>query len=550
MPAIDKLLEVLAKNQMNVLVLEPSHAPYLRKGNRRWAVSKSTLSANEIQRLIAQIAPASNAFPPPGACASSEFEYSKESLTFQIRTERRPAGWAAAIGVDNPDQSEEDQERAAALLAAMEKPAVPIPSVDHLLGVITENGASDLHLSAAEVPRMRVDGLLKQMKEFEAPSPKEAKELLFAITPKRRRREFEKRNEADFGHDVGESDRYRVNLFRDRRGVGAVFRHIPSKIPSGDAIGLTEEMRQLALLSKGLVLVTGPTGSGKSTTLASLIDIVNRTRDDHVITIEDPVEFVYPSRRCLVNQRELGVHTDSFSNALRAALREDPDVVLVGEMRDLETISIALRTAETGHLVFGTLHTTTAISTINRVIDQFPADHQEQIRLMLADTLSAVIAQVLLPRIGGGRVAAREVLLITPAVSNLIRKAKTFQIASVMQTNKSQGMMTLNDSLTELARDGIVDPKEAYLKAIDKEGLLRQLRAAGVETQFLEGAKDTAPDEFAKTQGATSSSEPALPSKPTPPSKRAPSSKPVPVDKPVRRRATRERVRVAGRPSS
>ncbi|MDX1643086.1 MAG: type IV pilus twitching motility protein PilT, partial [Thermoanaerobaculia bacterium] len=239
----------------------------------------------------------------------------------------------------------------------------------------------------------------------------------------------------------------------------------------------------------------------------------------HIVTIEDPIEFTHKSRRCLVNQREVGVHTKSFANALRAALREDPDVVLVGEMRDLETIEIALRTAETGHLVYGTLHTTTAISTINRIIDQFPADQQEQIRLMLADTLSAVIAQVLLPRIGGGRVAAREVLLITPAVANLIRTAKTFQIASVMQTHKSQGMMTLNDSLMELVENKIVDPKEAYLKAVEKRALIGRMRAAGISTQFLDTVTDTDAEEFEGTGSRKRPAE-AQESGPQPPGRR------------------------------
>ena len=519
MPAIDKLLGVLAKNQMNVLDLEPSHAPCLRKGPRRWAVSKSTLSAAEIQRLMAQIVPAGEQFPPPGSLSSTEFEYELDGLVFEIRGERRPEGWAAAISVNNPAEVEQDQADAEALLAKVTAPAVEIRSIDLLLAIVAERGASDLHLSSGEVPRIRVDGELEELHEFKAPSAEKMKQLLDSITPEENRKQFEEVHEADFGYQIDEMSRYRVNLFMDRHGMGGVFRHIPTKIPSADAIGLSEEVRQLALLNKGLVVVTGPTGSGKSTTLATLVDIVNRTRHDHIVTIEDPIEFTHKSRRCLVNQREVGVHTKSFANALRAALREDPDVVLVGEMRDLETIEIALRTAETGHLVYGTLHTTTAISTINRIIDQFPADQQEQIRLMLADTLSAVIAQVLLPRIGGGRVAAREVLLITPAVANLIRTAKTFQIASVMQTHKSQGMMTLNDSLMELVENKIVDPKEAYLKAVEKRALIGRMRAAGISTQFLDTVTDTDAEEFEGTGSRKRPAE-AQESGPQPPGRR------------------------------
>ena len=242
-------------------------------------------------------------------------------------------------------------------------------------------------------------------------------------------------------------------------------------------MGLSREVQNLCYLTKGLVVVTGPTGSGKSTTLAALVDLINRTRSDHIITIEDPIEFVHQSKKCLVTQRQVGVHTRSFKQALRAALREDPDIILVGEMRDLETVSIAIETAETGHLVFGTLHTTTAASTIDRIIDQFPADRQSQVRVMLSESLRGVIAQTLCKKIGGGRVAAREILLSIPAVSNLIREGKTFQIPSVMQTNRRVGMVTLNDALMELVDAKQVEPKEAYMKAVEKAGFAAALKA-------------------------------------------------------------------------
>jgi len=235
----------------------------------------------------------------------------------------------------------------------------------------------------------------------------------------------------------------------------------------------------LCNLSKGLVVVTGPTGSGKSTTLCAMIDAINKNRDDHILTIEDPIEFVHENQKCLINQREVHNHTESFKDALRAALREDPDIVLVGEMRDLETISIAIETAETGHLVFGTLHTTTAASTVDRIIDQFPADRQQQIRVMLSESLKGVIAQTLLPKKGGGRVAALEVLIVTPAISNLIREGKTFQIPSAMQTGKTHGMVVLNDALFSLVQKGIVEPRDAYIKAVDKVGFETMLTRGG-----------------------------------------------------------------------
>jgi twitching motility protein PilT len=302
--------------------------------------------------------------------------------------------------------------------------------------------------------------------------------MLWSIAPERNREEWEARKDTDFAHET-DAARFRVNVFMDRKGIGAVLRQIPNSIRTAEQMGLSKHILDLCFLSKGLVLVTGPTGSGKSTTLAAMIDFINRRREDHIITIEDPIEFVHPNRKCLVNQREVGVHTRSFKDALRAALREDPDIVLVGEMRDLETIAIAIETAETGHLVFGTLHTNTAPSTVDRIIDQFPPDRQSQIRMMLSESLKGVISQTLCKKIGGGRVAAQEVLLCTGAVSNLIREGKTFQIPSIMQTGKSQGMSTLTDALFDLVKKKWVDPTEAYLRSVDKSSMRGLLEKGG-----------------------------------------------------------------------
>ncbi len=270
-----------------------------------------------------------------------------------------------------------------------------------------------------------------------------------------------------------------------------MFRVIPSKILTAEALGLSPHIMQLCHLNKGLVLVTGPTGSGKSTTLCAMIDYVNRVRPDHIITIEDPIEFVHENKKCLINQREVGTHTNSFKDALRAALREDPDILLVGELRDLETVAIAIETAETGHLVFGTLHTTTAASTVDRVIDQFPADRQAQIRVMLSESLKGVIAQTLCRKIGGGRVAALEVLIATSAIGNLIRESKTFQIPSIIQVNKANGMVSLNDALLELVTKTLVAPEEAMAKAVDKVGFDAMLKRAGINL-VAPGAKPAA----------------------------------------------------------
>ena len=352
--------------------------------------------------------------------------------------------------------------------------------MDTLFNQMTAAGASDLHLTVSMPPMIRKDGRMQQLECSEGELTSEVMaELLFSIMPEKNQEEFRRRNDTDFAYEIPGLARFRCNVFRDRKGMGGVFRVIPSKILTAEQLGLSKAIMDLCKLSKGLVVVTGPTGSGKSTTLCAMVDAINKDREDHIITIEDPIEFVHENQKCLVNQREVHNHTDSFKDALRAALREDPDIVLVGEMRDLETIAIAIETAETGHLVFGTLHTPSAVSTIDRIIDQFPADRQQQIRVMLSESLKGVIAQVLLPKKGGGRVAALEVLLITPAISNLIREGKTFQIGSSMQTGKSMGMVMLNDALFDLVKSGVVEAKDAYLKAADKTGFEAMLTRGG-----------------------------------------------------------------------
>ena len=341
-------------------------------------------------------------------------------------------------------------------------------------------GASDLHLCVGSPPMIRKDGHMDAL-DPSAPAltTDDIDSLLAPIMPDRNRTEFSERHDTDFAYEIPDLARFRANAFFDRKGPGAVFRIIPTKILTAEQLGLSQYLLQLCHLNKGLVLVTGPTGSGKSTTLCALIDYINRNRQDHIITIEDPIEFVHQNQKCLINQREVRTHTDSFKDALRAALREDPDIVLVGELRDLETVAIAIETAETGHLVFGTLHTTTAASTVDRVIDQFPSDRQAQIRIMLSESLRGVIAQNLCRKIGGGRVAALEVLMVTQGVSNLIREGKTFQIPSMMQVGKNVGMVTLNEALMELVTKKLVAPDEALSKAVDKAGFEALLKRGG-----------------------------------------------------------------------
>ena len=361
------------------------------------------------------------------------------------------------------------------------------PQLNRLLRLMKMVDASDLHLSASVVPMVRKDGEILPLERRAPYSSDEIAKMIEEIIPERSRKEYEETNDADFAHNIPGLCRFRANVFRDRHGVGAVFRQIPFELLSVEKIGVPPKVLDLCWLTKGLVVVTGPTGSGKSTTLSTLIDFINMNRADHIITIEDPIEFVHPNKKCLVNQREIGQHTTGFKRALRAALREDPDIVLVGEMRDLETIAIAIETAETGHLVFGTLHTTSAASTIDRIIDQFPADQQEQIRIMLSESFRGCIAQVLCKKKGGGRVAAYEVLIGTSAVANLIREGKTVQLKSVMQTGRNLGMQTMNDHLLQHVKNDLITPEEAYMKSNDKQLMKSLLQQEGFKVELPAG---------------------------------------------------------------
>ena len=360
-----------------------------------------------------------------------------------------------------------------------------MPNIDVFLNFMLEQKASDVHLSSGAPAVYRIDGEII-FAESEPLTSDYIEALANEIMPQRNIDQFAECNDTDLAYSLPNGDRFRVNVFRDLNGVGIVARVIPANILTFEQLNLPPVIADLCTLNKGLVLVTGPTGSGKSTTLAAMVDYINRIRTDHIITIEDPVEFVHHNKKCLINHREVGRHTRSFSSALRAALREDPDIVLVGEMRDLETVEIALETAETGHLVFGTLHTTTAASTADRIIQQFPANRQEQIRAMLAGSLKGIVAQTLCKRKGRGRIAALEILLVTNAVSNLIRENKIYMIESVIQTSHKLGMRSLNGSLLDLVLRDIITPEEAFFKAIDRGDLRKMFADNGIESESLE----------------------------------------------------------------
>jgi twitching motility protein PilT len=340
--------------------------------------------------------------------------------------------------------------------------------IDAFFKLMHDQGASDLHLVAGQPPALRLHGDIERIK-YNLLTNDELRSLLYEITPEEKVKVFEESGDVDFGYEIPGLARYRANYFMQKYGIGAVFREIPSEILTAEQLGLPSVISKLASLPRGLVLVTGPTGSGKSTTLAAIIDQANRIRRDHIITVEDPIEFVHKSQGCIVNHREVGLHTQTFSAALRGALREDPDIILVGELRDLETISLAIEAASTGHLVFGTLHTSSAAKTVDRVIEVFPAGQQAQIRSTLADGIRAVVAQTLFKRIDKkGRCAAMEILVATPAVRNLIREAKTHQIPSMIQTGKQYGMQLLDDAIMQLYKKGWISPDEAYGKANNK----------------------------------------------------------------------------------
>src|SRR5213595_1861520 len=516
---IDPFVDVLLREQGDQLYLLPDEPVTMVKDGKPRKVSRQPLTDQHIYALLVEVAPSESA-DHIDQMTETEFEYIADRGMVRVRivpdggrltamvarvensaatqspaTGPAPAAQRAPAGAGPTAPPPRPPKPSAIAAAPMVETPVPgaAGTVDsapaqykgaeralgELLKALVQSASSDLHLRVGEPPVFRTHG---EMKRQATPplSSEQLEVMLLSVMPERNRGEWKETGDSDFAYEIGGLARFRVNAARDRKGPIAVFRVIPAKVVSVEQLGISKEVQQLCYLTKGLVLVTGPTGSGKSTTLCALVDLINRTRTDHIITIEDPIEFVHENKKCVITQRQVGVHTDSFKRALRSALREDPDIVLVGEMRDLETIAIAIETAETGHLVFGTLHTTTAASTVDRIIDQFPADRQSQIRVMLSESLKGVVSQTLCKKLGGGRVAAREILLSTQAVSNLIREGKTFQIPSIMQVNKAAGMVSLNDALLELVTKKLVEPAEAYAKAVDKAGFDALLKRAGI----------------------------------------------------------------------
>lgn len=364
--------------------------------------------------------------------------------------------------------------------------------IDKYFKLLVESGGSDLHLTEGEPPKLRIHGSVTVIEGESILKGESFKQMLAEICEPRSFEMYLKEGDLDFAYAMDEESRFRCNYFKQRQGLGAVFRLIPTKIASLEDLGIPEVVKNFAHIRSGLVLVTGPTGSGKSTTLAALLDYINRTQCKHIITIEEPIEFVHSNKKCILTQREVPHQCPTFSDGLRASLREDAEIVLVGEMRDLETISLALTAAETGMLVFGTLHTNNARKTVDRIIDVFPADQQSQVRTMLAASLRGVLAQLLMKRIDGGRVAVNEIMFTTPAVSSIIREGKTQKLTDVITQGKAEGMQFMDEAIWDKLRAGIVTPEEAYMKAIDKTRFKNFLP---LESQSLGVASGESPDE-------------------------------------------------------
>jgi twitching motility protein PilT len=490
-PVIDRYLEAMSKQRGEALVFKTGQMVEMIVAGASRAVSSRPAAPEQVTTMLAEILGADYAaklkggrgtFPYKGPFGGISITVMQQGTDLMVRLQ--PAAEEAAppakAAPARAAESAEPRPRAGG------NGAMP-GHIDELFHQMLDMKASDIHLKSNKVPCVRVDGSMTEMPDRPVIDGQTMHDLVHAIMPERNKEQFANTNDTDFAWEVKGRARMRCNVFRDTQGVGAVFRQIPSKIMTVEDLKLPKVCVSFCEFDKGLVVVTGPTGSGKSTTLAAMINWINENRDDHLITIEDPVEFVHKDKKCLINQREVGTHTQGFKAALRAALREDPDIVLVGEMRDLETIAIAIETAETGHLVFGTLHTNTAASTVDRIIDQFPADRQQQVRTMMSESLRGVVAQTLLKKKGGGRIAALEILVVTPAISNLIREGKTFQIPSIMQTGKNIGMQMLNDSILDHVKAGLVEPQEAYDRAPAKKEMGNLLTRSGFKGPWSEG---------------------------------------------------------------
>lgn len=513
MATIDRFVSLMFEKQGTALILESDKPVMLEIQGSRRPATKDAVPAGKLLALIKEIMPQGMQEQLDAGDGRLVFGHEANGHRVDVETLRSGPGVTMTLTPAKPRRSTAAMSMPAEALlmnvpAAPPAPAVSAPrtsqvSVDTmakaeerlqgLLRYLVESQSSDLHLRVGLPPTYRTNGEL----EPHGGTPlarDDIESMILSIMPDRNKAEYAETNDTDYAYEILDLARFRVNALRDRMGPAAVFRVIPTKIVTVEELGLSPEVQKLCYLTKGLVVVTGPTGSGKSTTLAAMVDLINRTRTDHIITIEDPIEFVHPNKKCVVTQRQVGSHTQSFKRALRAALREDPDIVLIGEMRDLETIQNAITVAETGHLVFATLHTNNAVQTIDRIIDVFPPHHQPQVRTQLSFILEAVISQALMPRVGGGRVLGLEIMIPTHAIRNLIRENKTHQMYAQMQMGQEgTGMLTMNQSLARLVKENAITFEEGLRRAIDQE-------------EFLQLTGRTHPRAGARAAGVTGSS--------------------------------------------
>ena len=503
---VEKLLKVAVDNNATELRLSGGVAPMLRINDQMRPLKTKPIAPEEVLAMA-------EAIMPPAADAAKFFFTTglgrymgslvdvSGTKVLVLRPSDEPAESDAALGgaADDLAPLELDIQPGAAAAApssaasvdayAMPKAATGTIQIDKLLTAAVKNGVSDIHITAGLPPVFRIDGHMKPQ-ATKVLTPDDTNGLMKAITPERCQAELAEKGGCDFGFAFGDMARFRVSVFKQRGSIAMVLRQIPNKMLTPEQLGVPEVCKKMVMRPRGLFLVTGPTGSGKSTTLASLINFINETTDHHIITIEDPIEFYHQSKRSTVNQREIGNDVPSFSEALRRALRQDPDVILVGELRDLETIEAAISAAETGHVVFGTLHTTGAQGTVNRIIDAFPTNQQEQVRTQLSTAIIGVVSQALLPKIGGGRVAAYEILVCTPAIGNLIRENKTFRINSAIQTGAKLGMQLLDDHLFKLWNEKKVTEENVMSKSQNPDELAR--RIANAKSGIFDDEEDIA----------------------------------------------------------
>lgn len=489
---IDRFIDAMHRKGAQKLLFETGKPVRIVVGNKTRVILDKNVRSDQIDKLVVPVLSTDDGTSFINDDGGSYgYDAPRGPVTIESRREAgwisveiRPKGGTAELQVVEPELF------TPAPLAAQSAPKEPKPLtrsfrmvgrtpgegpiIDKILTQLAESGGSDLHLTTGQRPKMRKDGEIIDIPGWDVLTSDDVQSWMLDVAAKRVQDEYLETNDADYAHEVKGVARFRMNIFRDRNGTGAVIRTIPSTILTAEQLGLPDSVNQFCDLQKGLVCVTGPTGSGKSTTLAAMIDYINKGKRTHIITMEDPIEFVHKSRKSLINQREMGVHSEGFKRALKSALRQDPDIVLVGELRDIETVSMAIETANTGHLVFGTLHTSTAISTVERIVDLFPPSQQGAVRAGVAEALKGVIAQTLCRRKGGGRIAALEIMVGSMAISNMIREGKLHQIQNIMLTAKKQGNQLLNEEIEKLIRSGKVEYEEGMSKSIEKAELAKR----------------------------------------------------------------------------